>query len=162
MLKATLIGHLGNDAEVREFGDRKVISFNVAHNERFRDRETQQWRDRTVWVRCSYWRDPDRLAVLPYLTKGRQVFAEGTLTVGSYTNQEGQVIPTIDLRVNDLQLLGSATGPTAHGGHAAAASGSTGGGSATAYAQVPQVAHTVAEPLHAEDFAPEDDDDLPF
>lgn len=106
MIKLTLVGNLGRDAEVRQVGNQSVISFNVAHSERYTDRNGQR-QERTTWVRCSYWRDPSRTRVADYLKTGTQVYVEGVPTVSQYTRNDGTPGASLDLRVMYLELLGS-------------------------------------------------------
>ncbi len=102
----TMIGRLGNDAEVRDAAGQKVISFNIAHSEKYTDRNGAQ-QEKTTWVSCSYWRQPDRTGVAQYLKKGGQVYVEGTPSARHYQNKEGVTVATLDLRVLTLELLGS-------------------------------------------------------
>lgn len=37
MLQLEVIGNLGNDAEIKEFGGKKYVSMNVAHSEKRKD-----------------------------------------------------------------------------------------------------------------------------
>ena len=101
-----LIGRLGGDAEVRDVNSTKVISFNVAHTEKYMDRKTNQMTEKTVWVRCSMWRDADKIKVADYLKKGTQVYVEGTPSSNAYMNKEGQPAASLECRVNTLELLG--------------------------------------------------------
>ena len=109
-LKMTIIGNLGRDAEIREVGTNRVISFSVAHSEKYRDRTTNLPVERTTWVNCSYWRDPDKIGVAQYLKKGTQVYIEGTPTVRTYTNNQGQPAASLECRVSELRLLGGGGG----------------------------------------------------
>jgi single-strand DNA-binding protein len=108
MIKLTMIGHLGKDAEVRDVNGRKVIAFNVAHTEKYRDSSgTQQ--EKTTWVRCSYWTDNTNVA--PYLKKGTQVYVEGTPSADAYmSSTQNQPMANLDLRVIKIELLGSSDG----------------------------------------------------
>lgn len=51
MLAVTVIGNIGNDAEIKEFNGQKFIAFNVASTERYKDRQGNQ-HSRTTWVSC--------------------------------------------------------------------------------------------------------------
>lgn len=105
MLKTFAIGHLGKDAIVNTVNGKNVINFNVAHSEKYKD---QQGNERTVttWVNCAYW--TDRTALAPYLKKGQQVFVEGLPSVETYVNNDRQTVAQFRLRVERVQLLGSA------------------------------------------------------
>jgi single-strand DNA-binding protein len=107
MLKLIAIGNLGADAEVRDLpSGQKVIAFSVAHTEKYTDRNNQQ-QERTTWVRCSYFRPADRVAVAQYLTKGTQVYVEGFPDARAYTTNDGRQGASLELNVRELTLLGS-------------------------------------------------------
>jgi single-strand DNA-binding protein len=107
MIKLMVIGHLGKDAEVREVNGKKVIAFNVAHTEKYRDSQGNQ-QSRTTWVRCSYWNDNTN--IVPYLRTGTQIFVEGTPSVDAYmSSTQNQPAASLDLRVLRVELLGGNT-----------------------------------------------------
>jgi single-strand DNA-binding protein len=103
MIKMQVIGRLGKDCVVNTVNGKSVINFTVAHSEKYRDSQgTSQ--EKTIWVDCAYW--TDRTAVSPYLTKGTQVFVEGSPEVRSFTRQDGTAGSSLSLRVREVQLLG--------------------------------------------------------
>ncbi len=107
MIKLMVIGHLGRDAEVRDVNGRKVIAFNVAHSEKYKDSQGIQ-QSKTTWVRCSYWAESTNIA--PYLKTGTLVFVEGTPSVDAYLSAtQNQPAASLDLRVNKIELLGSSS-----------------------------------------------------
>jgi single-strand DNA-binding protein len=102
MIKLTVIGNLGRDAIVRDAQGKSVISFSVAHTEKFKDSNGVQ-KDKTTWVECNYW--SERINLVPYLKKGNQVYVEGQPTIDVYENKEGQKVASVKLRVTQVQLL---------------------------------------------------------
>ncbi len=102
MIKLTVIGNLGRDAVVRDAQGKSVISFSVAHTEKFKDSNGVQ-KDKTTWVECNYW--SERVNLVPYLKKGNQVYVEGQPTIDVYENKEGQKVASVKLRVTQVQLL---------------------------------------------------------
>ncbi|MDQ3844434.1 MAG: single-stranded DNA-binding protein, partial [Bacteroidota bacterium] len=101
--KMQVIGNLGKDCVVNNVNGKSVINFTVAHTEKYKDSQgTNQ--EKTTWVDCAYW--TDRTAVAPYLTKGTQVFVEGTPEVRSYTRNDGSAGASLSMRVREVQLLG--------------------------------------------------------
>jgi single-strand DNA-binding protein len=102
MIKLTVIGNLGRDAVVRDAQGKSVISFSVAHTEKFKDSNGIQ-KDKTTWVECNYW--SERFNLVPYLKKGNQVYIEGQPTIDVYENKEGQKVASVKLRVTQVQLL---------------------------------------------------------
>lgn len=107
MLKMLAIGHLGKDAEVNTVNGKNVINFNVAHTEKYTDRNGQKV-DKTMWVQCSYW--TDKTAIAPYLKKGTQVYVEGQPDVRAWVDNGNKEQATQLLRVATIQLLGSKQG----------------------------------------------------
>lgn len=109
MIKMQVIGNLGKDCVVNTVNGKNVINFTIAHTEKFKDSQgTNQ--ERTTWVDCAYW--TDRTSISPYLTKGKQVFVEGTPEVRSFTRQDGTNGASLSLRVREVQLLGGREGGT--------------------------------------------------
>ena len=103
MIKLQVIGNLGKDCVVNTVNGKNVINFTVAHTEKFRDSQGNN-QERTTWVDCAYW--TDKTGISPYLTKGKQVYAEGTPEVRTFTRQDGTSGASLSLRVREVQLLG--------------------------------------------------------
>ena len=123
MIKMQVIGNLGKDCVVNTVNGKNVINFTVAHTEKYKDSQGNQ-QEKTTWVDCAYW--TDRTAVAQYLTKGKQVYAEGQPEVRSFQRNDGTPGASLSLRVREIQLLGG-RGESAGGGSyqpAAAASSS--------------------------------------
>lgn len=146
MIKMQVIGNLGKDCVVNTVNGKSVINFTVAHTEKYRDSQGAN-QEKTTWVDCAYW--TDRTAISPYLTKGKQVFVEGTPEVRSFTRQDGTSGASLSLRVRDVQLLGGRSDsggvPASSGSYSSSSSSSSGSSS------VPS-ANEITEPM----------DDLPF
>lgn len=102
MLKCEFVGHIGSDAEIKEFNGKRFISFNVATSERYKDAQGQTV-SRTTWVSCL---KPGEGAVVNYLKKGTQVFCRGDLTAKPYTGRNG-IEAGLNCRVTELELLGN-------------------------------------------------------
>jgi len=120
MIKLQIIGRLGKDCIVNTVNAKNVINFNVAHSEKYKDSQGVL-QERTIWVECAYW--TDRTAIAQYLTKGTQVFVEGSPEVKTFTRQDNSAGASLTMRVRDVQLLGSANrsdGPSQYGGNASA------------------------------------------
>lgn len=103
MIKLQVIGNLGKDCVVNTVNGKSVINFTVAHTEKYKDSGGNQ-QEKTTWVDCAYW--TDRTAIAPYLTKGTQVFAEGTAEVRSFQRNDGTAGASLSMRVREVQLLG--------------------------------------------------------
>ena len=145
-MKMHVIGRLGKDCVVNTVNGKNVINFTVAHSEKYRDSQGNN-QEKTTWVDCAYW--TDRTAVSPYLTKGTQVFVEGTPEVRTFTRQDGTGGASLSLRVREVQLLGSSRADSPVG-----PSASTAGSAGTS----PSQGSTVPSPSDIT----EPVDDLPF
>ena len=123
MIKMQVIGNLGKDCVVNTVNSKNVINFTVAHTEKFRDSQGNQ-QEKTTWVDCAYW--TDRTALAQYLTKGKQVYAEGQPEARSFQRNDGTPGASLSLRVRDVQLLGGRGEQTGNGGgYSSAASSSS-------------------------------------
>jgi single-strand DNA-binding protein len=118
MIRLEVIGHLGRDAEVKTLEDgRTVVNFSVAHSEKWKDKQTGEQQEKSTWVTCSKWFAAGTNAtVAQYLKKGTQVFVAGTCEARGFKAREqspdgsdqikGELVLTIGMGINDLQLLG--------------------------------------------------------
>lgn len=103
MLKATLIGSLGQSATVSNVNGKTVINFSVAHSEKYKDQNGQVV-NKVLWVAVSYW--SEKTAIAQYLKKGTSIYCEGLPSVDTYKNRDGQIMPQLKLRATMVQLLG--------------------------------------------------------
>lgn len=104
MLRIQSIVRLGQDAVVNNVNGKKVINFNAAFSEKYRNQEGVEVNN-TVWIGCAYW--TEKINIANYLKKGIQIYVEGKPEVKIYTNKQGQSIPQLNIRVNNIQLLSS-------------------------------------------------------
>ena len=104
--KVQLIGHLGNQPEIRntETG-KKLASFSVATNENYRNSKGEKVTE-TQWHNLVAW---GKLADIAekFLNKGSEVAIEGKLIHRSYSDKEGNKKYSTEVQVNELLLLGS-------------------------------------------------------
>jgi single-strand DNA-binding protein len=105
MIKLQVIGHLGKDCTTNVVSGKNVINFSVAHTEKYKDSMGNQ-KERTTWVECAYW--TERTGIAPYLKKGQLVYTEGNPEVRTYTKSDGTTAASLTIRVQSVQLLGSA------------------------------------------------------
>lgn len=130
MIKMQVIGNLGKDCVVNTVNGKNVINFTVAHTEKYKDNQGNL-QEKTTWVDCAYW--TDRTAIAQYLTKGKQVFAEGQPEARSFQRNDGTPGSSLSLRVREVQLLGgrgdSGGAPSYSGGNAASSSSNVSSGS---------------------------------
>lgn len=102
--KVQLIGHLGRDPEIRyaTSGD-AVANFSVATTERWKDKNTQEQKEKTEWHRITVW---GRLAevVGQYLKKGSKVYVEGKLQTRQY-EKDGVTHYATEIVMQNMEML---------------------------------------------------------
>ena len=122
--KAMIIGHLGQDPEVRytNNGD-AVASLSVATSERWKDKATGEQKEHTEWHRVTAW---GSLAEImgKYLHKGSKVYIEGKLQTRKYQDQSGNDRWTTEIVAREMKMLSPRSESGAGGGQ----SGGHGGG----------------------------------
>ena len=88
MTRATLIGNLGRDPEVRRLENgTPVAKFPIATNENYKD-ANGEWQTLTEWHDVVLWRNNAEIAE-KYFKKGTLVFVEGKITHRKYTDKTG-------------------------------------------------------------------------
>jgi single-strand DNA-binding protein len=106
MLKATIVGNLGGDPEIRYSADGKpFLRMNVAANYRHRSPDGE-WQDKTEWVRVTV--IGQRAESLgQYLRKGAKIYAEGRLEARPWTDQQGQIRAGLEVVANEIEFTAS-------------------------------------------------------
>ena len=125
--KVILIGRLGKDPELKYTPNGvPVAKFSLATDETFKDRSGEQQR-RTEWHNIVAW---NKLAEIcgEYLTKGKQVYIEGSIRSRQWEDQSGNKRTAYDIVARSMTMLGSkADTDRASGGSARSAGASSGG-----------------------------------
>ena len=104
MLKATIIGNLGNDPDMRYAASGSpMLRFNVASNYRTRTPEGE-YQDRTEWV-CVTVTGSRAETLAQYLRKGSRVYVEGRLEARPWTDQQGQIRAGLEVLANEVQFM---------------------------------------------------------
>jgi single-strand DNA-binding protein len=100
--RITIIGNLGRDPETRMLpsGD-SVTSFTVATTERSKNGDVTTWFNVSAFAKLAE-------VCEKYLHKGSYVYIEGPLTQREYTNREGQVRQSLDVRAREMRMLDKA------------------------------------------------------
>ena len=104
--KVILIGRLGKDPEIKYTpSGAPVAKFSLATDEVFKDRSGEQQK-RTEWHNIVAW---NKLAEIcgEYLTKGKQVYIEGSIRSRQWEDQAGNKRTAYDIVARDMKMLGS-------------------------------------------------------
>lgn len=103
MLQCEVIGNIGADAEIKEFGGKKYVSFNVAHSDVSKDQQGQRV-EQTTWVSILWYGDGGGL--FQYLKRGSKVFVRGRQKVKLYADKNGNTQFAINVNASEVQLCG--------------------------------------------------------
>ena len=108
MIKLIVSGRVGNDAELKTVGDTTVCTFSVAHTEKIYGPTPSE---KTIWTSCNIWgeRGPK---LQPRITKGTYVVVEGSGTVNSYMQKNGEPAAILNCRVATLEFGGKSAAST--------------------------------------------------
>jgi len=154
--KVILVGHLGQDPEVRYMPNGgAVATLSLATSDTWRDKQSGEQKEKTEWHRVVLF---GKLAEIAgeYLRKGSQVYIEGALRTRKWADQSGQERYTTEVVVNvggTMQMLGGRSQTDNPG---LSASGSWGQPQQPTHSGTPPQASAGNEPPM--DF----DDDIPF
>ena len=103
--KVILVGYVGKDAELRTTSAGKAVAtVSLAVNDPAK--KDEQGRPGTEWYRLKIWgKTAENLT--KYLLKGKQVYAEGRLSIQTWQDREGRDRYTPEVSVDQITLLGS-------------------------------------------------------
>ncbi|MET3590085.1 single-strand DNA-binding protein [Bartonella silvatica] len=166
--KVILIGNLGADPEIRRLnsGD-QVANLRIATSESWRDRNTNERKERTEWHSIVIFNENLVKIAEQYLKKGSKIYIEGQLQTRKWQDQNGNDRYTTEVVLQkyrgELQMLdgrGASGGDSmqgmnqAGGGYASGSFGESGSSQRGAFGQ---------NNSQAEDsFSHKLDDDVPF
>lgn len=111
MNRATLIGRLGKDPESRNLqNDEKVVSFSLATEESWRDKQSGERKSKTEWHNVVIFNQGLGKVASQYLTKGSRVCVEGKIVTRKYQDRDGNDRYTTEIVLDRfggfLELLG--------------------------------------------------------
>lgn len=102
--RVQLIGHVGQEPEIKTVNNKKVASLTIATND-FYYNEKGDKVEQTEWHRVTAWGKTADI-IEKYVTKGKEIAVEGKLTHRSYDDKDGNKRYVTDILVNELVLLG--------------------------------------------------------
>ena len=150
--KVILIGNLGADPETKSMpSGMQVANIRLATSESFKDKQTNEWQERTEWHNVAMF---GRLAEVAgeYLRKGSKVYIEGKLRTRKWQDKQGNDRYSTEVIANEMQMLDGRGGGAGGGG---AAMGGEGRQDRSRAEEAPRSGGSSGG---AEDF----DDDIPF
>jgi single-strand DNA-binding protein len=122
--RVMLLGNLGADPELRSTnGGDSVLRLRLATSEKYLDRN-KAWQERTEWHSVTVWGKRAE-ALHRILSKGSNLFVEGSLRTSSYDDKDGVKRYKTEIMAKEIILTG---GRGAGGGGAGGGAGGGGGG----------------------------------
>ena len=148
MQKTIVIGHLGQDAILKDYNGKQFVQFSIADSSKSKKADGTVI-ERTQWFECTM----NYTNVFSYLKKGQLVMVMGRATVSAYiSKQDGSARASLNLQVSELNLLGGSN-----------AQGQPQQQATTVQVQPQQEVRSFAQaPTTTEILMNDGDDDLPF
>ena len=110
--RVILVGNLGRDPEVKYTQNgTAVANLSVATNEVWTDKAGQK-QEKTEWHRVVVWGKQAQV-LGEHLTKGKQIYVEGSLQTRSWDDRDGNKRYTTEIRAARVLMLGRAEGARA-------------------------------------------------
>ena len=101
--RVQLIGHVGQDPEIKQLESGRVANFTIATNDSYTNAKGEKV-EQTEWHRVSAWGKTVDI-IEQFLTKGSHVAVEGKLTHRSYDDKDGNKRYITEVVANELVLL---------------------------------------------------------
>ncbi len=103
--RVQLIGHLGNDPEMKTFDSGKTkASLSIATNESYKNAQGDKV-DETTWHNVVAWGKTAELAS-QLMVKGKEVALEGKLSSRKYDDKDGNTRYVTEVVMSEFLLLG--------------------------------------------------------
>ena len=114
--KAILLGNLGRDPEIRSMqSGSKMASFSIATSKRWKDRNTQEQKEKTSWHNIVVFGDGLVDIVEKYVKKGSKIYVEGEIQTRKWQDKDGNDRYTTEVILqgynSNLTLLDSRNNP---------------------------------------------------
>ena len=88
--KVILLGNIGKDPEIKATQNgSKLASFSIATSKRWKDKQTQEYKDKTEWHKVVIFGEGLVDIVEKYVKKGSKVYIEGELQTRKWVDQSG-------------------------------------------------------------------------
>lgn len=102
--RVQLIGHVGQEPEVKTINDRKVANITIATNDYYYNDKGDKV-EQTEWHRVTAWGKTADI-IEKFVGKGKEIGIEGKLTHRSYDDKEGNKKYITEILANEVLLLG--------------------------------------------------------
>lgn len=106
--KVIVLGYLGADPEIKTLpsGD-LVANFSMATSESWRDKKTQEIKERTEWHNVTMYGRTVETTIQKYVQKGTLAYVEGALRSSKWQDKNGVERTKVEIVANLFRLVGS-------------------------------------------------------
>ncbi|NHM00538.1 single-stranded DNA-binding protein [Flavobacterium difficile] len=101
--RVQLIGHVGQDPEIKNLENGKVANLSIATHENYTNAKGEKV-EQTEWHRISAWGKTADI-IEKYVTKGKEIAVEGKLTHRNYEDKDGIKRYVSEIIVSEILLL---------------------------------------------------------
>jgi len=102
--KVQLIGHVGQEPEIKNFDGKKLANISIATNEVYTNQKGEKV-EQTTWHRVTAWGKTAEI-IEKYVNKGKEVAIEGKLSNRSYDDKDGNKRYVTEVIANEILLIG--------------------------------------------------------
>jgi single-strand DNA-binding protein len=103
--RVQLIGHVGNDPEIKTFeGGKTVANLTIATNDSYKNDKGEKV-EQTEWHKVVAWGKTAEI-IEKHVTKGKEIAIDGKLTHRSYEDKNGEKRYVTEVVASEVMLLG--------------------------------------------------------
>ena len=102
--RVQLIGHVGQEPEVKTVNDKKVANVTLATNDSYTNDKGERV-EQTEWHRITAWGKTAEI-IEKYVSKGKEIAIEGKLSHRSYEDKDGIKRYVTEIVAIEILLLG--------------------------------------------------------
>lgn len=101
--RVQLIGHVGQEPEIKNFENVKLANLSIATNETYKNAKGEKV-EKTEWHRITAWGKTAEI-IEKYVTKGKEIAIEGKLSHRSYDDKDGNKQYVTEVIANEVLFL---------------------------------------------------------
>jgi len=102
-----MTARLTGDAKLSTLkNEKQVVNFNVAINDSYKAKGSNETIKIVTYVQCDYWVNP---GIAQFLTKGTLVELQGRVGVNAYAGKDGEAKAVLTFHVYSIKLHGSSS-----------------------------------------------------
>ncbi len=100
--KAILIGHVGQDPEIKVANSSEFAVFSIATSERWKDKTSGERKEATTWHRVVCFNEGLVGVIKQYVNKGSKLYIEGTITNRKWKDDAG-----VEKQISEITIKGN-------------------------------------------------------